>query len=440
MVTLHLKKSISRSPSRLVLLLFPLVVAGSLLLWGAGAEAIAATYTTNFPLTENPISEGGHWINGLTNGIDWADVATTPGRAFGTQTGIGPNFADSTALLTGSWGPTQTVQAVVYIASGDSTTFEEVELRLRSSLSAHSCTGYEVNFSVKPDNPYCQIVRWNGPLGDFTLLDARSVGVVNGDVVKATAVGSTITCYINNTAIFSVNDTTYPSGNPGMGFYLQGGLGPPFNYGFSSYTASDGTQTPTPTPTATAPNINTNAYSYVTTPTATARHSYSYSTHRLQLPRLRQRQSTATATATPTATATATATPTARPTATPTATTTPAPTVTPTATPTPTPGQITLTARGYKVRGRNTVDLSWTGATSSNVDIYRNGVLIVTTLNDRFYTDSPGGRGPATYTYRVCNAGSQTCSNQATVTVRRRVTVAVIASRTRIRRTNITPY
>ena len=230
--------SVGRSPSRLALLLFPLVVAGSLLLWGAGAEAIAATYTTNFPLTENPISEGGHWINGLTTGIDWSDVQTTPGQAFGTE--MGPNYADPTALLTGSWGPTQTVQAVVYILAADSTTFEEVELRLRSSLSAHSCTGYEVIFSVKPDNPYCQIVRWNGPLGDFSLRNARRVGVVNGDVVKATAVGSTITCYINNTAIFSVNDTTYPSGNPGMGFYLYGGLGAPLNYGFSSYTASDG--------------------------------------------------------------------------------------------------------------------------------------------------------------------------------------------------------
>jgi hypothetical protein len=319
MVTLHLKKSISRPPSRLVLLLFPLVVAGSLLLCGAGPEAIAGTYTTNFPLTENPVSEGGNWINGLTNGIDWSDVQTIPGKAFGTQTGIGPNFADSTALLTGSWGPTQTVQAVVYISAADSTTFEEVELRLRSSLSVHSCTGYEVNFSVKPGNPYCQIVRWNGPLGSFTLLDARTVGVANGDVVKATIVGSTITCYINGAVIFSVTDNTYSSGNPGMGFYLQDGFGPPSNYGFSSYTASDGTE-------------------------------------------------------------------------------------------------ITLTARGYKVRGRHTVDLSWTGATSSNVDIYRNGVLIVSTLNDLFYTDSTGGRGPATYTYRVCNAGSQDCSNQATVT------------------------
>ena len=410
MVTLHLKRSISRSPSRLVLLLFPLVVAGSLLLWGAGAEAIAATYTTNFPLTENPISEGGHWINGLTNGIDWADVATTPGKAFGTQTGIGPNYADSTALLTGSWGPTQTVQAVVYISAADSTTFEEVELRLRSSLSAHSCTGYEVNFSVKPDNPYCQIVRWNGPLGDFTLLDARSVGVVNGDVVKATAVGSTITCYINNTAIFSVNDTTYPSGNPGMGFYLQGGLGPPFNYGFSSYTASDGTQTPTPTPTL--PLVQRQ---HLQLPLLRRRQqqpplllrSRRRRLQQLRLRRLRQPQLQRRRRQRPPRLLANSYTY---------ATTTPAPTVTPTATPTPTPGQITLTARGYKVRGRHTVDLSWTGATSSNVDIYRNGVLIVTTLNDRFYTDSPGGHGHATYTYKVCNAGSQTCSNQVTVT------------------------
>jgi hypothetical protein len=126
---------------------------------------------------------------------------------------------------------------------------------------------------------------------------------------------------------------------------------------------------------------------------------------------------TATATFTPTATATATATatPTATvaPSPTPTATTTP--TVTPTATATPTPGQITLTARGYKVRGRQTADLSWTGATSSTVDIYRNNAFIANTPNDGFYTDSIGGRGHPTYTYKVCEAGTGTCSNQATV-------------------------
>jgi serine protease len=51
-----------------------------------------------------------------------------------------------------------------------------------------------------------------------------------------------------------------------------------------------------------------------------------------------------------------------------------------------------------------------------NVDIYRNGVVVVTTANDGFYTDFPGGHGHDTYTYKVCNAGTQTCSNQVTVT------------------------
>src|SRR4029434_9360955 len=63
-------------------------------------------------------------------------------------------------------------------------------------------------------------------------------------------------------------------------------------------------------------------------------------------------------TPTPTPTATATATPTSTPTA--------------TATPTATPGPITLIARGYKVQGQQKVDLSWNGATSNNIDIYRN--------------------------------------------------------------------
>jgi len=68
------------------------------------------------------------------------------------------------------------------------------------------------------------------------------------------------------------------------------------------------------------------------------------------------------------------------------------------------------------VQGRHTVDLTWSGATSNNVDVYRNNAVVATTLNDGFYTDSPGGRGHATYTYKVCNQGTQTCSNQVTVT------------------------
>ena len=50
-------------------------------------EAAARTYTTSFPRAENPISEGGNWVNGKTDGLVWADVATTNGIAIGLQSG-----------------------------------------------------------------------------------------------------------------------------------------------------------------------------------------------------------------------------------------------------------------------------------------------------------------------------------------------------------------
>jgi len=67
------------------------------------------------------------------------------------------------------------------------------------------------------------------------------------------------------------------------------------------------------------------------------------------------------------------------------------------------------------VQGQQRVDLSWTGATSSSIDVYRNGMLIVTVPNNGFYTDAPNGHGHATYTYQVCEAGTSNCSNQVTV-------------------------
>ena len=85
-------------------------------------------------------------------------------------------------------------------------------------------------------------------------------------------------------------------------------------------------------------------------------------------------------------------------------------------TPTPTPSPISLSAVGRRVQGRHTVDLAWSGANSANIDIYRNGVVIATLLNNGSYKDFIGVRGGnARYTYKVCEAGTQTCSNQVTV-------------------------
>jgi len=75
---------------------------------------------------------------------------------------------------------------------------------------------------------------------------------------------------------------------------------------------------------------------------------------------------------------------------------------------------ITLTARGYKVKGVQRADLAWSGATS--VDVYRNGAVILRGLSGSRYTDNLNAKGGASYTYRVCAANSTTaCSNVVTV-------------------------
>ncbi|MFO7852023.1 MAG: PKD domain-containing protein [Bacteroidota bacterium] len=75
---------------------------------------------------------------------------------------------------------------------------------------------------------------------------------------------------------------------------------------------------------------------------------------------------------------------------------------------------IVLTANGYKIRGMKYVDLTWTGATKA-VDIYRDGAPIETNFDGSSYTDANLGRGGGTYTYKVCETGTTTCSNDATV-------------------------
>jgi hypothetical protein len=61
------------------------------------------------------------------------------------------------------------------------------------------------------------------------------------------------------------------------------------------------------------------------------------------------------------------------------------------------------------------VDLFWTGATSTNVDIYRDALLIATVPQTNSYTDSTGQKGNATFIYTVCEANTQNCSNQVSV-------------------------
>lgn len=76
---------------------------------------------------------------------------------------------------------------------------------------------------------------------------------------------------------------------------------------------------------------------------------------------------------------------------------------------------IVLTATGRTEGGVQYMSLKWTGATGTMVDIYRSGVRIRTTANDGSDTNGRTFQGPATYVFRVCQAGTSVCSNDATV-------------------------
>jgi len=199
------------------------------------------TYRTAFPLAEDPISEGGVWVSGRAVGTDWGDVLTKAGLAIGRD---GPvKFSDPTALLTGEWGPDQTVTATVHSVRPTTACCQEVELRLRSSLSAHRCAGYEILFRcLKTPGAYMEIVRWNGPVGDFTYLSRNrgaEYGVQHGDVITATIRGRVINAFVNGKLLVTAEDDTFPAGSPGIGFNY--GCGDTYgDFGLTSLVATDG--------------------------------------------------------------------------------------------------------------------------------------------------------------------------------------------------------
>ncbi len=82
----------------------------------------------------------------------------------------------------------------------------------------------------------------------------------------------------------------------------------------------------------------------------------------------------------------------------------------------PPTGAISLSVRGYKVKGVQNADLTWSGATTTNVVVWRNGSVLTTIANSGFHTDRIGGKGAGTFTYKVCAAGTTTCSPEVSVT------------------------
>ena len=197
----------------------------------------ARTYSTAFPLAENPVSEGGLWTNGGAIGLDWQNIQTDRGLAFGVGPSIGYN--DCIACLSGLRSTRHSVWATVHRRPRyRPPSTHEVELLVGFTISDHIASGYEINFGYGIN---VQAVRWNGSLSDFTPNgsgDWTDVGtgvgcpggLAGGDVIGAMCDASSgivvITLYLNGRQVFSLKDTSPRAikvGAPGMGFFARKG-------------------------------------------------------------------------------------------------------------------------------------------------------------------------------------------------------------------------
>lgn len=215
------------------------------------------SYRTDFPQDENPISERGMWLNGKADGVDWADVVVSKGVVHGgptrmnvaearaeqgnaeaTGTAAAGDYDDPTAVLSGEWGPDQHGKGVAHVVNPTDEYFQEVQIRLRSAIAPHNCSGYEVFFRcLKSAEAYAEIVRWNGAIGDWTSLKRQvglEYGVGDGDLVEARIEGDLIRGFVNGRELISARDAAISQGAPGVGFnFGVGDTGP--DHGFSSF-------------------------------------------------------------------------------------------------------------------------------------------------------------------------------------------------------------
>lgn len=209
-----------------------------------GLKPVKPGYGSAFAVSENPISESAHWRNGFTNGLDRCDMRTINGIAHGTQNGNSGLYDDSVAILTGTWGANQYVEADVYSSNPNTTAFCEVELWVHAQISANRIYGIETNFRCTTSGSYIGVVRWNGPLGvvgnqasadaAFTQYGSNFTsfgGVSTGTHIAVQVIGSTHTVYVDGallvtTDLSSLNGTVL-QGNPGMGhwYHINGATG-----------------------------------------------------------------------------------------------------------------------------------------------------------------------------------------------------------------------
>jgi hypothetical protein len=212
--------------------------------------AAVVSYSTSFPLSETPLSEGGVWTN---SGLGQTNVVSAAGEAYGTSSAAGGGAtADSAAILSGSWPANMSVSTVLKKVSG-TVDFQEVEMLFRCAAGSTALRGYECFLEQR--GQYLSLVKRLGTNGgvegvDYIfLVDVFPVTSPNdGDEFKATIQGNVFTAYLAGSLIWTHDITkdkngtavsTYNDGSVGIGFDGPGGGGyADSKWGFKSFTAS----------------------------------------------------------------------------------------------------------------------------------------------------------------------------------------------------------
>ncbi|MDR3409481.1 MAG: hypothetical protein P4L87_00800, partial [Formivibrio sp.] len=166
-----------------------------------------------------------------------------PGLAFGAGPVNGGASGDPIAVLTGTWpAGAQTAQGVVSVpGSLTPGVYKEIELHLKMVRSPvnSNWSGYELNCSMVSTAQYMQIVKWNND-GSYAYIGSQGTDYCqNGDVLNATIDASgNINWYKNGVLEASATDTTYQTGNPGIGAFDNSDANWS-EFGFSSFSAAD---------------------------------------------------------------------------------------------------------------------------------------------------------------------------------------------------------
>ena len=203
--------------------------------------ALPTSYSTNWDATENPLSEGGKWLGGLTVGANWNDMRSASGLCYATSGSL-VDYKDCLAVLNSAMynipadhQVTLTVSKTAYTPPGS----HELEILLRASAANDNFGLYE---GLIPYSASEQVVRQNGsysPGGNFTVLSTGGSGmggIANGDTLRGKIVGSSLSYYKNGsgTAFMTATDSTHTGGSIGIGAWVSDG-GTPENFCSTSW-------------------------------------------------------------------------------------------------------------------------------------------------------------------------------------------------------------